>query len=330
VGLGITLAAVMALAASPRIVVLRDDAAGIEAAVAPSEGGELSSLRVRFRGSWIELLYRARDYSPAPGFRGRAPLLWPAVGGQYPLDTVPASSCADGAYTVGGRSYPMPCHGFAQNLEWEEVASSPARVILELRDSPRTRESYPFSFGLRAAYGLAGGRLTIVYTVTADASNTAPMPFSIGNHLSFRLPFLDGTDPADMLFETPSTTELVRDAHGLVTERLRARSFATPQRLGSFDASAALPLTGYRGEPWARLRDPRGLAARVAHSASSRLPEPLVQFNVYGGPKQGFFCPEPWFGLQNSLNRGKGLIKLAPGASWEWKIEIAPETAPAN
>jgi hypothetical protein len=34
--------------------------------------------------------------------------------------------------------------------------------------------------------------------------------------------------------------------------------------------------------------------------------------------------------LQNSLNRGVGLVTLAPGASWEWKIEIEPEIAPAN
>ena len=81
---------------------------------------------------------------------------------------------------------------------------------------------------------------------------------------------------------------------------------------------------------YARLRDPGGLAVRIAHRGSSRLPEPLVQFNVYGGPRQGFFCPEPWFGLQNSFNRGVGLVRLAPGASWEWKIEIEPEIAPAK
>src|ERR1700739_2680824 len=65
---------------SPRVIVLRDNTAGVEAAVAPSEGGELTSYRVKFKGQWVELLYRARDYAPGPGFRGKAPLLWPAVG----------------------------------------------------------------------------------------------------------------------------------------------------------------------------------------------------------------------------------------------------------
>ena len=137
--LGIALGAVLAVAAggpaSPRVVVLRDDAAGMEAAVAPSEGGELTSLRVRFRGAWVELLYRARDYGPAPGFRGKAPFLWPAVGGQYPLGTIPKSACADGTYVVQGRSYAMPCHGFAQSLAWQEGCGDPTvprQVTIEI------------------------------------------------------------------------------------------------------------------------------------------------------------------------------------------------------
>ena len=35
---------------TPRVVVLRDTVGGLEAAVAPSQGGELSSFRVKFKG----------------------------------------------------------------------------------------------------------------------------------------------------------------------------------------------------------------------------------------------------------------------------------------
>jgi galactose mutarotase-like enzyme len=316
----LALLALAAAALAPGdLIVLRDPASGLEAAVSPTQGGELSSLVVRFRGAPVELLYTS------PTFRGKAPLLWPAVGGQFPLDTIPSSACADGSFTVAGRGYPMPCHGFAQNLPWRVVSSSCASVTLELRDSERTRRHYPFAFRLLALYELAAGRLTITYTVAAGRDNPAPMPFSIGNHLSLRLPFLEGTAPGDMLFETNSAVELQRDPRGLVTTQTRPRSFSPPQRLAAFDASVALPLAGYHGPVFARLADPQGLALRVTHHASSPLPEPLVQFNVYGGPRQGFFCPEPWFGLQNSLNRGQGLLTLAPGADWRWIVEIQPE-----
>src|ERR1039458_7506187 len=126
-------------AGSPQVIVIRDNTAGLEAAIAPSQGGELTSLRVKFKGTWVELLYRARDYGAGTGFRGKASFLWPAVGGQYALGTIPASSCSDGSYAVGDRRYPMPCHGFAKDLPWKESGSAAddggARVTVELRDS---------------------------------------------------------------------------------------------------------------------------------------------------------------------------------------------------
>lgn len=320
-------------AGSPQVIVLRDNAAGLEAAVAPSQGGELTSLRVKFKGKWIELLYRARDYGGAAGFRGKASLLWPAVGGQYALGTVPASSCADGSYAVGDRRYPMPCHGFAKDLAWAETGASAddggARVTVELRDSAETRVDYPFGFLIRATYAISLGNLSVTYVVSAAKENAGPMPFSIGNHVAFRVPFVEGTEPADMLFETPNAAELLRDSHGLVTADQRPRSFAKPVRLGDFDATTALPLVGYKSPgASARISDPQGLALRIVQAASPTLPEPLVRFNVYGGPKQGYFCPEPWFGLQNSLNLNRGVVTLKPGAGWQWDFVITPQIAP--
>ena len=315
---------------TPRVVVIRDNTAGVEAAVAPSEGGELTSLRVKFRGAWVELVYRARDYGSDPGFRGKASFLWPVVGGQYPVESNPPGSCADGTYKVGDRSYPMPCHGFAKSMAWEETGRSAdqagARVSVELRDAEKTRASYPFGFRVRATYELSDGRLTISYKVSSASANSGPMPFSIGNHVTFRLPFLPGTDPAEMRLETPNSFELLRDSRGLVTgEGRRPRSFATATRLGDFDATVALPLTGYEGNPYALLTDPKGLGIRITHRASSALPQPLVQFNIYGGPKQGYLSPEPWFGLQNSFNVQKGLVTIGPGADWAWVVELRPE-----
>jgi galactose mutarotase-like enzyme len=318
---------------SPQVIVIRDNRAGLEAAIAPSQGGELTSLRVKFKGTWVELLYRARDYGAGTGFRGKASLLWPAVGGQYAVGTIPASSCGDGSYAVGDRRYPMPCHGFAKDLPWKESGSAAddggARVTVELRDSTETRANYPFGFVVRATYAILLGNLSVTYVVSAAQENAGPMPFSIGNHVAFRVPFVEGTEPADMLFESPNAAELLRDSHGLVTADQRTRSFAKPVRLGDFDAATALPLIGYKGAgAFARITDPQGLGLRIVQAASSTLPEPLVRFNVYGGAKQGYFCPEPWFGLQNSLNLNHGAVTLKPGAGWQWDFVITPQIAP--
>lgn len=62
----------------------------------------------------------------------------------------PESTCGDGSYLLDGKTYPMPCHGFAKSLVWTEVARSSdnqgARVTLELGDSDRTRAFYPSPF----------------------------------------------------------------------------------------------------------------------------------------------------------------------------------------
>lgn len=322
-------------AGSPRLVVLHDRQSGAEAAIAPSQGGELSSFKVTRNGQPVELLYNARNYASAPGvFHGRGPLLWPAVGVQFPLGTLPKEACGMGSYPVAGVTYPMPCHGFAKEMPWNEVARSAdahgARVTLELRDSPATRKFYPFAFHLDATFELAGGHLTIDYLVKSDDGNTVPMPFSIGNHLAFNVPLIGQSNPAAVQFETQNTVQLLRNAAGAINGEKRSRSFYSPEALGSFDARVALPLAGYRSQPFARLIDPSGMTVRVTQTASTALPEPLTRFNVYGGPKQGYFCPEPWFGVQNSLNSGIGAVKLQPGETWRWRLLIeveAPSTA---
>jgi gluconolactonase len=312
---------------SPRVVVLRDNVAGVEAAVAPSEGGELSSYKVKFNGEWVELIYRARDYEHHPGFRGKAMQLWPAVGPQYPVGTIPKTSCGDGTYSVAGKTYPMPCHGFAKSLPWTEVSRSAdnkgVRVTVELRDSDATRRFYPFAFKVDNTYQITNGQLSLNYVVTADPSNTETMPFSIGNHIAFKVPFLEGTDPANMTFETPNTTQLLRNPSGAgLNGESEPRSFELPQRLGDFDSHVALPLAGYKGQPYARLADPKGLSVRITQSSTTDLGEQFIRFNLYGGPKEGYLAPEPWFGIQNSLNMRKGIVELAPGGSWKWRIQL--------
>lgn len=315
---------------SPRIVVLHDNVAGAEAAVTPSKGGELASFKITRGGQKIELIYNALNYSAPPNaFHGRGPLLWPAVGAQYPVNTVPKQSCGMGSYTVDGKSYPMPCHGFAKDMPWQEVSRSAdahgARVTVELRDSDATRKYYPFAFKLDAIFELANGTLTIDYVVNSDSSNTGPMPFSIGNHLGFNIPLVKGSDPAAVKFETQNTVQMLRNTVGVLNGESKRRSFDQPETLGSFDAHVALPLAGYHSQPFARLIDPSGLTVRVTQTTTTSLPEPAIRTNAFGGPTQGYFCPEPWFGIQNSLNTGVGLTKIEPGESWKWRLLIEVE-----
>jgi len=75
------------------------------------------------------------------------------------------------------------------------------------------------------------------------------------------------------------------------------------------------------------LRDPKGVTIRISHTATSIPEEPVILFNIWGDPAAGFYSPEPWVGLQNSLNLNQGLIRLSPGQEWEWTIRVRPQVS---
>ncbi len=316
------------------LLVLRDERAGVEAAIAPSKGGELSGLAVRRNGEWNETLYRGRDYSPVEGFKGKGPFLWPATGRNFPPDLEARRRAGetfnDGAWEYQGVRRPMPIHGFAQDAVWD-VAAGPladrdgARVLLSFEDDERTLEWYPFGFRATVEYVLAGGKLELRYAIAADAANREPMFFSLGNHIAFKAPLIAGSDPAKVELTTPSSVELLKTDYGIPTGETQPRSYAGGIALGELPPLKPISLAGYPpGEdPWIEYRDPAGLTLRMTHRAARIPDDPVVLFNLWGDPRAGFYSPEPWVGLQNSLVSRQGLIYLDPGETFRWTIAIS-------
>ncbi|MEZ5400108.1 MAG: hypothetical protein R2729_10610 [Bryobacteraceae bacterium] len=275
------------------------EAGNLKATINPEKGAEMASLQVKHRGGWVETLYRAMDYSGKPGWSGKAPWLWPAT----------------------GKGEPVPFHGFARDLPWKVVSSARTEAVLELADSPETRlRNFPFGFRLQAAYSLVSGTLTMTLRVTAAKTNTEPMPFTAGNHITFVTPLVKGSDPLAMKFTSPSSIEWMKDG-GSPNGRQRPRSFdAVP--LGALERDSAISLGGYHGDPYMLLEDPGGISIRISHKATSAPAEPLVRFNVWGDAAKGYFSPEPWVGLQDSRMLNQGLTRLNPGETWEWTTAI--------
>lgn len=303
-----------------QLIVLRDDEGGLEASVCPSQGGELSSLRLRHKGQWAELLYRAADYRPAEGWRGKAPLLWPATGRSL-------LAGRGAGYVFKDHFYPMADHGFIRDLPWEVAGqgshASGAFTTLRVADTPETRRHYPFGFRLTADYRVSSGAIEIGYTVLAAQDNASPMFFSIGNHITFRTPFLEGTPPAAVRLFTPATLEVVKDAERLPTGEMRAWKLDRPVPLRQMKRNEAVSLTGYPDStPYVTLQDPGGLGIRLSHSATAMPKQPVVLFNMWGDAAAGYYSPEPWVGLHNSFNLKQGLLHLLPGKEFGWRIRI--------
>ena len=313
------------------LIILRDETSRIEAAVAPSQGGELASLRVEYRGRWNELLYRGRNYEPAPGFRGKASILWPTVGSTFPAGNQATKGREENLYEHLGLTYPMPQHGFARSQSWQLVRTwaneTEAAVEIVLKDNADSRTKYPFGFELRVIYRVCAGRVELDHRVMAAATNATPMFFSIGNHIAFRVPLLADSTVDAITVESPACSEYLRGADGTPNGITRPLSFQPAVLLKDLKTVPAMSVGDYMGEPWLRLADAGGLAIKVSHLTPSNPTRPFVQFNLWGGTREGYFCPEPFLGLHNSFNKKIGLINLAPGDSWTWLIRVEPERA---
>lgn len=105
---------------------------------------------------------------------GRAMVLFPFIG----------RCCAD-SYLLEGKQYTMGLHGFAWKKEFSVAEQWESGCVLELTDSPDTRENYPFAFCLRVGFFLEAGQLKVSFSV--ENRSEKAMPFALGWHPGFAL-----------------------------------------------------------------------------------------------------------------------------------------------
>jgi len=318
-----------------------DEAGGIAGLVAPRYGGELASLRIRWQGRWVETLYRAGlcDCNPPPpAWRGRAPLLWPAVGRSFTDEHVKRLQASGedprtGSYRLGDRELEMPTHGFVMDMPWEpqslEGAPEGTVGVLTVSDTSATRAYYPFAFRLSVAYATGPGGLRATYTVEAG-ENHEPMPFTIGNHISLLVPLAGRGRFDEAVFHSPA-----RAYRGLRHPSIFDGTVAAMVFSGVPLGNAAIHdmvTCGYRWDAaevvlWRPESFGMAVGQRVLEvpgGVESLDSDETCFFVLWGSPADGYFCPEPWLGGPNALNTGKGLIRLAAGERFTWQMQLRP------
>lgn len=103
-----------------------------------------------------------------------SPILFPIVG-----------RLKDDSYNYDGKSYQLPRHGFARNMEFSFDKKSEHQVIFELNETEETKQNYPFDFKLLMAYTLMDNELVIEYFVRNQSDEV--LPFSFGAHPAFAI-----------------------------------------------------------------------------------------------------------------------------------------------
>ncbi|MDP6507195.1 MAG: hypothetical protein QF886_26445, partial [Planctomycetota bacterium] len=322
------------LSESVDVVQLCDEVTGIRACVAPARGAELSSMQIKHEDEWIELLYRANDFSVTEGWQGRAPFLWPAVGRSFTDEQISEAEASGeepevGRYRSGGREYEIACHGFAMASVWQESQSScdeeGCEVTCVLESSDATEQFYPFDFTIEVATRLAGGKLAPTISVH-NASGGKDLPFSLGNHISLNFPFTSAGKWEDGILRGTASREFGISEISLLSGESFPKDFSEGFSIQDESLWNAV-LGGFERHSTMELVQPDALTVRIRQEVDARWDmDDHRYFVLWADPEESYFCPEPWLGCPNSLNTGQGLIRLPAGETFTWNMIIETET----
>jgi hypothetical protein len=132
-----------------------------------SLGAELQSIK---DADGREYLWQAGEKWPR-----RSPILFPIV-----------CSVNNDTYTVDGKEYHLPRHGFARDTEFKLIAQGEHKVTFALHETEETLKVYPFRFNLAVSYRLSGNKIHVVWHV--ENTDTREIHFQIGGHPAFLAP----------------------------------------------------------------------------------------------------------------------------------------------
>jgi aldose 1-epimerase len=317
----------------PTIIVL-EDGRGAVAEVWPALGFNCIRWQAVREGQALELLYADPAlFSNGRPTRSGIPVLFP-----FP------NRIREGRFSWQGREYSLPCndstqknaiHGFACRVPWRVIdrgaSAESAWVTGEFRcslDAPESRPLWPADQQLRLTIRLGHGTLRLEAVV--HNPDSVPLPFGLGYHPYFRLPFSGTTSPEDCTVQVPAAEFWELNESLPTGNRLKVdagRDLNRPRRVG--DLALDDVLTGLPPRP------PRtdGLIERAAITGGPGRPMRMFcapayrEMVVFNPPHRQAFCVEPYTCTTDAINlqaRGieVGWLVLEPGATWSAVVEL--------
>ena len=241
---------------------------------------------------------------------GQAPILFPIVG-----------RLIDDKYTLNGKEYEMPKHGFARKMPWKFLGADGNSMSFVLKDTAETREIYPFEFDLVVTYTLDGNSLKVSHDIRNNSKNT--MYFSLGAHPAFNCTI------GDVLSFDENET--------LYTEKIDLiKSLRLPDKTLVLDNEKDIVVTkDVFSEDALILSDIKSENITLNLSEGNK----KIVFNLGGAPYLGiwakpgapYVCIEPWYGVNDSqikkddFSQKDAINSVASGDifNFTWKAEFA-------
>jgi len=216
-----------------------------------------------------------RFYNGNPQFwKGVAPILFPICG-----------ALKDDTFTVDGKSYTLPKHGFARNSVFEVERSEETRAVFLLKSDDETKKSYPWDFELRILFELDGMDIKIGCEVKNLSEST--MYTAVGFHEAYLCS--EGIEDYDIIFEKTETLK----AHPVVgtlisreTETILENS-NTLHLLNDYFTTDALVFTDIKSRFVTLKNRKTGKTVSVSFNG-------FDYFLIWTVPNAPFVCIEPW------------------------------------
>ena len=236
-----------------------------------------------------------------------SPILFPIVG-----------RLKNDAYTIEGKTYELPRHGFARNFEFELENQTENTVVLLFTENQETLKHYPFQFELRLKYELIENSLKINYSILNKSQET--MPFSIGAHPAFAI---DGLF-SDYTLDFNQSENFI--SHELEKEQFNNSFKKIPSENGKINLDYAL------FEKDALVF--KHLKSDILTLLKNNQPYISVEFKgfpylgIWTKPNAPFLCIEPWCGLADNVNHNgniyekEGIQILDKNANFQREINI--------
>ena len=280
---------------------------------------EILKVTVLDRGSQICSVIHKCDgvehiWQADPNVWGKhGPILFPHCGG-----------LTDGVMNAKGNTYKYTKHGFAKEMAFSLAEQTENQLVLELTDSPETMEYWPYKFRLRSTFTLEGD--TLHHTLTVENRDEEEMPFGIGFHPGFAVPF-DSEHKAEdyaLCFDQVENPICMATPKGMIsgeTYRLGTNITAIPldEELFAHDSHC---MTGLQSKTLGLYEKDTG---RGVVCSIKNFPYCLI-WSMPGVPQ--FVCIEPWHslpGLSTGSTRWEdkpAAAILAPGEDWSTTLSI--------
>ncbi len=316
------------------VFLLEEGAGTAQVEIWPAGGFNCYRWRMTRQETDWELLYSdPQFFHGAKPTRSGIPILIP----------FPNRICA-GRFSWAGKEYRLPLndpagknaiHGFACRRPWRVVGRGAddqgAWVTGEFRgslDAPEARDLWPADYLVRITYRLEPRGLRLRAEVVNP--DQVPLPFGLGYHPYFHVPFVPGTNPAAYRAQaSPDTYWVLKES--LPTGTLQPvdapRDLRKPRRLEELSLDDVL----HAGDPAG------GPRVTLVHRASLVCPDNGVgeirvetsptfrELVVFTPPHRQAICFEPYTCTTDAINLEQqgvdaGLRVIPPGESWRGEV----------